>query len=144
MKSCRIATFTMTLMLLWVGTSFAHVTISPDDVTVGGTQKYTMRVPHEREGSTVRVEVDFPAEATVAYFETKAGWTIEHKMDADRKIVGAVWSGSSIGEHEYAEFSFLARNPREATTLEWTIRQVYADGSDSEWNPATRVRAAGQ
>ena len=144
MKNRRIATLTLALTLLWVGTSFAHVTISPSEITVGGTPKFTMRVPHEREGSTVRIEVDFPAEATVAYFETKSGWTIEHKVDADGKIIGAVWSGSSIGEHEYAAFSFLARNPREATTLEWTIRQIYADGSDSEWSAATRVRAAEQ
>ena len=50
MKSRRIATFTIALTLLWVGTSLAHVTISPTEITVGGTQKFTMRVPHEREG----------------------------------------------------------------------------------------------
>ena len=129
-------------ILFGVQSAFGHVTISPTEATVGGTQKYTMRVPHEREGATVRIEVDFPAEARVAYFEIKAGWTIEPKTDADGGITGAVWSGSSIGEHQFAEFNFLARNPTEDTTLEWTVRQIYADGEVSEWNPATRIRAA--
>ena len=88
--------------------------------------------------------MDFPAEAIVAYFETKAGWTIEHKTDADGRIIGAVWSGGSIGEHEFTEFNLLARNPRKATTLVWKVRQIYADGEVSEWSPEVRIHSEQQ
>ena len=101
-----------------------------------------MRVPHERAGSTVRIEVDFPPDTEVPYFEAKVGWSIEHRTDAGGSITGAVWSGGSIGEHEFAEFSFLARNPPEATTLVWKVRQIYADGEVSEWNPEVRINPA--
>ncbi len=139
-----VVTLSVVALVLTTQMAFGHVTIRPDEASVGGTQQYTMRVPHEREGSTVRIEVDFPAEATVAYFETKPGWKIEHKTDADGKIIGAVWSDGSIGEHEFSEFSFLVRNPREATTLEFAIRQIYADGEVSEWNPVVRIQAEEQ
>ena len=137
-------TLSVVALVLTAQLAFGHVTIRPDEASVGGTQQYTMRVPHERAGSTVRIEVDFPAEARVAYFETKPGWTIEHKTDADGRIIAAMWSGGSIGEHEFTEFSFLVRNPREATTLVFGIRQIYADGNVSEWSPEVRVHAEQQ
>ena len=139
-----VVTLSVVVLVFTAQLAFGHVTIRPDEASVGGTQQYTMRVPHEREGSTVRIEVDFPAEATVAYFETKPGWKIEHKTDADGRIIGAVWSGGSIGEHEFTEFGFLARNPGEATTLVFGIRQIYADGEVSEWSPEVRVHAEQQ
>lgn len=125
---------------LSVATLLAHVTISPKESVIGVTEKYTMRVPNERNASTVRLEAEFPPAANVSYFEIKAGWKIEPKMDAKGKIAGAVWSGGMIGPHEFAEFTFLCRNPSDETKLTWKVIQIYDDGSRSEWTGAEGSR----
>jgi len=122
--------------------AFAHVTVSPRDSTVGVTEKYTMRVPNERAASTIRLEIEIPANAAVSYFEAKPGWKLEHKRDANGKIVTAIWTGGRIGPNEYMEFSFLGRNPREEGTITWKIIQAYDDGTQSEWTPTTNVKKA--
>ena len=61
-----VVTLSVVTLVLTAQSAFGHVTIRPDEANVAGSQKYTMHVPRERAGSTVRIEVEFPAEATVA------------------------------------------------------------------------------
>jgi uncharacterized protein YcnI len=122
------------LMLLFATVSvFGHVTIWPKESATGVTEKYAMRVPNERATSTIRIELEIPANVTVNYFEAKAGWKFEPKKNAEGKIVGAVWSGGVIAPNEFMEFEFLGRNPAEETTVIWKAIQTYADGTKSEW-----------
>ena len=76
-----------------------------------------MRVPNERDSPTGRIEVQFPLEANIGYFEQKAPWKLELKRDDKKKILSAVWSGGVLNLNEYAEFKFSARNPAAAGTL---------------------------
>jgi hypothetical protein len=39
----------------------------------------------------------------------------------------------TIPPGEFAEFSFVARNPRAASEVVWTLRQRFADGTVSDW-----------
>jgi len=136
--------------LLVVQSALGHATIWPQQSVTGTFEKYTIRIPNEKESPTVRVEAEFPSDMTVSFFEVVPGWRIEHQRDADGRIVGAVWIEGSIGPNEFAEFALMARNPDAATTLAWRIVQVHEDGSRSEWvgehdsnNPApiTTIRA---
>ena len=111
----------------------AHVVILPRESTVGSTEKYTMRVPDEKNIPTVRMEAEFPAAVEIISVDAKEGWKIELKKDPSGKIVGAIWSGGSIAPREIAEFGFQARNPTEETKLVWNVIQVYEDGTKSEW-----------
>ena len=111
----------------------AHVAVLPKESAAGATEKYTMRVPDEKNIPTVRMEAEFPAAAEVISLDAKEGWKIEPKKDSSGKIVGAIWSGGSIAPREIAEFSFQARNPNEETKLVWKVIQVYEDGTKSEW-----------
>ena len=124
------------VLLLAVSTAvvtWAHVGISPRESTAGATQKYTMRVPTEKNIPTVRIEAEFPTAIEVASVEEKAGWTIELKKNASGRITGAVWSGSTISPRDIGEFGFTARNPAEETKLVWKVVQIYQDESKSEW-----------
>lgn len=111
----------------------AHVTVQPRESTQGATEKYKMRVPNEKSVPTVRLEADFPTAADITSVEEKAGWKIELKRDSAGKIMGAIWSGSSIAPRDIVEFGFLARNPSDATEIVWKVVQIYEDGSRSEW-----------
>jgi uncharacterized protein YcnI len=116
--------------------AYAHVTVRPMESPAGANQKYTMRVPTERNTPTVRIEIEFPDAVTVSGIEPKTGWKIEERKNASGRIVGAVFTGS-IPPRETAEFAFDARNPSEETTVSWKVIQTYQDGSKSEWVDAS-------
>ena len=127
-------------MLLSVAIAYAHVTVLPAESTVGKNENYVMRVPNERDSPTVRIEVEFPADATLGYFEQKAPWKLEFKRDDKKKILSAVWTGGVLNLNEYAEFRFSARNPAAERTLTWKVIQIYENGTKSEWSPTTVVK----
>ena len=128
------------MLCAFVLTLNAHVTVSPTESAPGKNENYVMRVPNERDSPTVRVEVEFPAEANIGYFEQKAPWKLELKRDDKKKIIGAVWTGGVLNLNEYVEFRFSARNPAAGSTLTWKVTQVYDNGSKSEWTPETTVK----
>jgi len=139
-KSFRRLTLLVAATLLFVVGAFAHVTVTPTESAVGKNETYVMRVPNERDSPTVRIEVEFPLDANIGYFEQKAPWKLELKRDDKKKILSAVWSGGALNLNEYAEFKFSARNPAAASSLTWKVTQIYENGSKSEWTPATNVK----
>jgi len=112
---------------------FAHVTIAPRESGTSAEQRYTVRVPTERDTPTVRIEAEFPAELFVVSIDAKDGWRIETTTGADGKLVSAVWSGGRIAPHESDAFALVARNPARSVTLVWKVVQIHEDGSRAEW-----------
>jgi uncharacterized protein YcnI len=131
----RYGPFTAAVLMMFVAVQAAdgHVTIFPRESQTGDEQQYTMRVPTERDTPTVRIEAEFPREVSVTEIDSKDGWQVERRVDADGRVVGAVWSGGSIAPGAAEEFGFLARNPSEEATLTWRVVQIHADGSRTEW-----------
>ena len=139
--------------LLLVQTAvFAHVTIAPRETGINMEQRYTVRVPTERDTPTVRIEAQFPDELFVVSIDAKDGWRIETSAGADGRITSAVWSGGHIAPHESDAFTVTGRNPAREATLVWKVVQIHEDGGRAEWigeqgsrNPApiTIVRTDG-
>jgi uncharacterized protein YcnI len=120
------------LMLLAACVAFAHIRIAPTESVPGAREKYTMRVPNEKQVATIKIDGDFPAELNVYDFEFKPGWKIDFKKDDKGKIIGAVWTGKIV-PYEFVEFGMLGLNPKEASTLVWKFVQYYEDGSKEEF-----------
>jgi uncharacterized protein YcnI len=120
------------LMLLAACVAFAHIRIAPTESVPGAREKYTMRVPNEKQVATTRIDGEFPAELNVYDFEFKPGWKIDFKKDDKGKIIGAVWTGKIV-PYEFVEFGMLGLNPKEASTLVWKFVQYYEDGSKEEF-----------
>ena len=109
----------------------AHVTVWPRESTAGATEKYTVRVPTEGKVMTTSVELEVPEGVIVETLAVPQGW----KQDVQRKddrIVAITWQ-MDIKPGEFAEFSFVARIPREGEQIVWTLRQKFADGTVSDW-----------
>jgi uncharacterized protein YcnI len=108
----------------------AHVTVWPRESQAGRSEKYLVRVPTEGKVATTEVELEAPANVTIAALGAPAGWTYEVKREGDR-IVRVIWK-MEIKPGEFAEFPFIARNPKEGTDrLARPTR--YADGTSSDW-----------
>ena len=124
------ALFAATL-LSW-GIGLAHIRIYPAESILGAREKYTMRVPNEKQVATIRIEGEFPQDLKIYDFEFKPGWKVNIKKDADGRIVGATWIGT-IEPYEFVEFGMLGINPKQGDTLVWKFVQYYADGKKEEF-----------
>ena len=80
---------TLLLSIILAVTANAHIRIAPTQSTHGAREKYTMRVPNEKQVACIRIEGEFPAELNVYDFEFKPGWKIDFKKDTKGKIIGA-------------------------------------------------------
>lgn len=124
---------TVVVVSLMAPAAFGHIKIFPTESTFGAREKYTMRVPNERQSATVRIEGEFPAGLDVYDFEFKPGWKIEFKKDANGKIIGATWIGR-IEPYEFVEFGMLAINPKSGDPhMLWKFYQYYEDGFKEEF-----------
>ena len=112
--------------------SWAHAVVFPKTSTTGGYEKYVLRVPNEKAVATTKVEIRFPAGLRVTSFADVAGWKLEVLTDSAKAIVGAIWTGN-LPPQRFAEFPFVAANPKTDTKLEWPAYQTYADGEKVEW-----------
>ena len=112
--------------------ALAHIRIAPTESAPGAREKYTMRVPNEKQVNTIRVEGEFPAGLQIYDFEFKTGWKIDFKKDENGKIVGAIWTGT-VHPYEFVEFGMLGINPKEETSLVWKFVQYYEDGMKEEF-----------
>src|SRR6476646_6502204 len=91
------------LVLLVASMASAHLRIYPTESTVGAREKYTMRVPNEKQVPSSKIEGEFPVGLQVYDFEFKPGWKIDLKKDEKGNIVGATWTGT-MQPYEFVEF----------------------------------------
>jgi len=119
-------------VLLLCGVALAHIRIYPTESVQGAREKYTMRVPNEKQVPTVRIEGEFPKDLQIYDFEFKPGWKVDIHKDTEGHIIGATWTGT-IAPYEFVEFGMLGINPKQGDTLVWKFVQVYADGKKEEF-----------
>ena len=131
---------------------YAHIRIAPTESAPGAREKYTMRVPNEKQVPSSKIEGEFPAGLDIYDFEFKSGWKIDFKKNDKGKIVGATWTGK-IMPYEFVEFGMLGINPKEGTDLVWKFIQYYDDGTKEEFtgpvgsrlpSPVVTLKAAGK
>jgi uncharacterized protein YcnI len=132
MRSALWSSVVLGALLLCASAAPAHIRIFPTESAFGAREKYTMRVPNEKQVATVRVEGEFPPELNIYDFEFKPGWKLDFKKDGKGKIVGATWTGRIV-PYEFVEFGMLGLNPIEGMVLTWRFVQFYEDGSKEEF-----------
>lgn len=126
--------------LLLAEAVFAHVTVWPQQSRTGMAERYTVRVPTERNVPTVSIELEVPTGVTVTGVLAPAGFTYETKREGNR-IATITWK-QEIKPGEVGEFVFFARNPA-ASQIVWKAHQRYADGQVEDWvGPAGDRRPA--
>jgi len=61
--------FVLAISALWCGVGLAHIRIYPTESVLGVREKYTMRVPNEKQVATIRIEgkevLRVPSEASL-------------------------------------------------------------------------------
>jgi hypothetical protein len=116
--------------------AFAGLSVLPQESIAGMHEKYTMRVPNEKDSASMtQIEVQFPTGLEIYGYEPKQGWKVDLKKNANGKLTGAVWTGN-LGPHEFLEFGLLGINPKTSVNLVWKTTQIYGDGTREEYSSA--------
>ena len=110
----------------------AHVTVWPRESAAGTYEKYVVRVPTEGTIPTQSVELRIPAGVELVSVGTPNGYRYELKKTGER-TTSIVWS-MVIKPGEFAEFAFMARNPKPLGSIRWEATQRFIDGSTTEWS----------
>lgn len=131
--------------------AWAHVTVSaPGATRGGGDQEITLRVPVEKNADTVKLQVALPTNTPIASVDVKPipGWTHTEKTVTlkkpiktdDGNITQAVaqitWTakkGQGLKPGEYGDFTFIAGQLPDVSTLVFPALQTYSDGSTVKW-----------
>src|SRR5882672_4895902 len=117
--------------LLSSGIAQGHTTIWPRESMAGAMEKYTVRVPAESQVMSKGAELEVPDGVLVQTIGVPAGWKYDVKRQ-DGRIVGIAWH-MDIKPGEFAEFTFVARNPENQNQLVWKLREVFADGKVTDF-----------
>jgi uncharacterized protein YcnI len=122
-------------MILFAGIASAHVVVYPQATTQGSYEKFTVRVPTEKDVPTVKVEVKVPDNVDVSRVEPIPGWKYQFTKDPSGKINSITWtaSGDGLSSTEFGEFNMQGKVSDQADSLVWKAYQTYKDGSVVEW-----------
>ena len=130
------AVFGVGAILAVSGTAWAHVVVSPEEVTAGDYETLTVSVPTEKEVPTTEIRVEVPEGFLLSGVQPVPGW--EHAFEEDRGVVTAVtFSGGEIRPREFQQFLVQAQAPEEPGGYPWKAAQTYEDGSVVEWAGAS-------
>ena len=137
-------------MFAFATAAAAHVTVSAPGATPGASDvQITFRVPVEENVPTVGLTVQLPTDTPIASVDVAAmpGWTHTEtstklakpiKTD-DGEFTTAVsqisWkaTGRGLEPGEYGEFTILAGQLPETSTITFKALQIYSDGSVVRW-----------
>ena len=144
----------------------AHSTLAQTEVPVGGTSKFTLRVPHGCEGqATHTVRLEIPEGVYAVKPMPKAGWDLateigayatpylNHGTEMTEGVRAVIWSGGDLRDDWYDEFTVrgtVGPDVAPGHVLYFPALQTCADGS-ADWtdtsgaagvsNPAPHVTA---
>ena len=127
----RLLATTALLVSASVGMS-AHVTIWPRESAPGASERYTVRVPTEGKTATTSVHLVVPPEVTVTYVLAMPGVVADVTRGEGNRITAVTWK-FEVPPGQFAEFVFMARNPKQGSEITWKVHQHYADGTKSDW-----------
>lgn len=131
--------FALLVAFAVAGAASAHVTVFPQETTQGTYEKFTVRVPSEKDSPTVKVEIKFATDdVAVSRFEPKPGWKYDIVKSGD-KIAGVVWTATGEGllATEFGEFNMQGKVADTAKDIAWKAYQTYKDGTVVEWTGAS-------
>jgi uncharacterized protein YcnI len=119
-------------MLAVSAPAWAHVVVSPEEVTAGDYETLTVSVPTEKEIPTTEIRVEVPEGFLLSGVQPVPGW--EHTFEEDGGVVRAVtFSGGEIRPREFQQFLVEAQAPEKPGEYPWKAFQTYENGSVVEW-----------
>lgn len=122
-------------LLLFSSVASAHVTVAPKTSTTGAWETYTVKVPVEKDVATTKFTLKAPAGVEIKSYQPVPGWKYSDEKDANGIVKSFTFeaTGDGILPGQFQQFTFVGKNPENATKAAWDAFQYYKDGSVVEW-----------
>jgi uncharacterized protein YcnI len=116
----------------------AHVVVNPSESTTNAYEKYTVRMPVEKDINTTGLTIEVPDGVDLVSVLPMESWDYDLEEDDDGRITSVVWTAKDGGikPNEFVEMSFIGANPSEPADISWKALQTYEDDSVVEWTGA--------
>jgi uncharacterized protein YcnI len=116
----------------------AHVTVRPGESSTNAWEKYSVRVPVEKDINTTKIELKVPNGINLVSVMPVDNWDYKFEKDENDITTSVTWTAKNDGikPNEFIEFYFIASNPSEPGEFSWEAFQTYEDGSVVEWTGA--------
>lgn len=133
-----VPTIALLIFMVAAPAASAHVTLHPEESSTDAWEKFSVRVPVEKDMNTTEVELKVPEEVDLVNVMPIAGWDYELEKDDDGVITSVTWeeTDGGIGPNEFTEFEIVASNPSDEMEVSWDAYQTYEDDSVVEWDGA--------
>jgi LPXTG-motif cell wall-anchored protein len=121
--------------LTFSGIASAHVTVWPKETKANTYERYTVRVPVEKNRNTIKVRLEFPSGMKIGNVLPVSGWEYKLEKNAEGRFSAITWTATNGGikPNEFQEFGLSGKNPKDPGTLVWKAYQTYADGTTVDW-----------
>ncbi|MEH7083483.1 DUF1775 domain-containing protein [Neobacillus drentensis] len=135
MKVFKLLLPTFLGLFLFASVASAHVTVMPKQSTTGAWETYTVKVPVEKNVPTTKVTIKAPAGVEIKSYQPVPGWKYSDEKDANGLVKSFTFeaTGEGILQGQFQQFTFVGKNPDNATKAAWDAFQYYKDGSIVEW-----------
>ncbi|WP_413310115.1 DUF1775 domain-containing protein [Bacillus sp. 1P10SD] len=122
-------------MFLFSTVASAHVTVVPKTSTTGAWETYTVKVPVEKNVATTKITIKAPAGVEIKSYQPVPGWKYSDEKDSKGIVKSFTFeaTGEGILPGQFQSFTFVGKNPDNATKAAWDAFQYYKDGSVVEW-----------
>jgi uncharacterized protein YcnI len=122
-------------LFLFGSIASAHVSVAPNTSTTGAWETYTVKVPVEKDVPTTKFTLKAPAGVEIMSYQPVPGWKYSAEKDASGKVKSFTFeaTGEGILPGQFQQFTFVGKNPANATKAAWDAFQYYKDGSIVEW-----------
>lgn len=120
---------------LFIGVASAHVTVKPNVSAPGAWETYTIKIPSEKDVSTIKVTLKVPKGVEFEQYQPVPGWDVTAEKDSEGHVITVTWAatGDGIAAGEFQQFYFVVKNPGNEGQVGWDAFQYYQDGSIVEW-----------
>ncbi|MGG1572388.1 YcnI family protein [Fictibacillus sp. NRS-1165] len=134
-KLTSIVTVCAASLFIFSGSASAHVVVFPQQTMQGTYEKFSVRVPSEKDVPTVKVKVEIPKDVEISRFEPMPGWRYSIEKDSTGLIKSVTWTaeGKGIAATEFTEFNMQGKVGDKAKKIVWKAYQKYKDGSTVAW-----------
>ncbi|MBC7581670.1 YcnI family protein [Aeromicrobium sp.] len=131
------AIFAIVAVLLVPAVASAHIAVKPAEILTGSFQTFTMGVPNEKDSTIIQLRLEIPAGLQYVSPTVKNGWNIATEKTGEGEsaaITSITWDGGAIGAGLRDDFTFSAKAPDAAASLNWKAYQTYDDGTTVAWD----------
>ncbi|SDN01260.1 Uncharacterized protein YcnI [Fictibacillus solisalsi] len=122
-------------LFMFAGPASAHVVVFPQQTTQGTYEKFSVRVPNEKDIPTVKIKVEIPKNVEISRFQPMPGWKYTVEKDSTDLIKSVTWTaeGKGLSSTEFTEFNMQGKVGEKANKMVWKAYQTYKDGSTVAW-----------